>query len=60
MSALVNAVVLGPRGWNTVLLLTMFSVGSLIRTYHLIRGRILVLVDAQTLRTFRRSPGAGG
>ncbi len=45
VSALVNAITLGWSGWNTVALLTLFAVASLIRTYHLARGRVLLLVD---------------
>lgn len=50
ISALATAVVRGAGGWNQVLTLAVFAVFSAVRTYHLARGRTLVLVDVAALR----------
>lgn len=50
VSALATAVVRGWPQWNTVAVLAIFTAGAAVRSYHLFRGRVLVLLD----------PAAGG
>ncbi len=56
ISAFATAVVRGPAAWNQVLILGMFAAFSAVRTYHLARGRVLVLVDVEAIRI----PAIGG
>jgi hypothetical protein len=47
--AIINAVawaaVMGWSAWNTVLILTIFAIASLIRGWHVSKGRVLILVE---------------
>lgn len=46
ISAFATALVRGWGQWNTAAVLFVFAAGALTRAYHLFRGRVLVLLDA--------------
>ena len=47
INALVWAAIVGWSAWNTVLILVVFAVASLLRAWHIASGRILVLVQVE-------------
>ncbi len=55
VSAMATAAVAGWAAWNTVGVLALFVAAAGVRATHLARGRVLVLIDADT-GTFRDGP----
>ncbi len=59
ISALATAVVRGWGAWNQITVLVLFAVFSAVRTYHLARGGVLVLVDARGVVSHPSRGGSG-